>query len=871
MSSPQPPTLAPTSDAARWQRVKNLLADALERPATERHAFIADASGGDAALRAELDALVAAAAQTHSLLDAPPRTAARDALQADAARGADAWIGQRLDSWRITALIADGGMGRVFQAERADGLYEQQVALKLMGAGLDRDGLVARFVAERQILAGLDHPNLAKVIDGGITADGMPYFVMELVRGEPLDRYCSARLLDIEARVRLFRTVCQVVHYTHQRGVVHRDLKPANILVTHDGTVKLVDFGIAKRFGDERHAAPPTATAQRVMTLDYASPEQVRGEAVTPASDIYSLGVVLYRLLTRASPYPDAALTSDYQLSRAICDTEPLPPSRVGTAPTAPNRAERRRLHGDLDAIVLMALRKDASRRYGSAEAMADDLFRFLEHLPVQARHGAWNYRAGRFVLRHRAMLGAALVANLAMVVGLTIAVAQSYEASRQQARAERHFASVRRLATVLLSDVHRAIETLPGATEARRLIVTSALGYLEPLAAEAHGDPQLQLELARGYRTIGDIQGNPMASNLGDPKGAQASWDRAEALAEAVLAAPAAPPATLHAARRERALTRRVKAAMQAMDGRFDSALATARAGIADSEVLIAHPLVAADVDADLRLRAGLYSTLAQSIALSPRTDGFQEASDTAIRLLKELLAKHPDDPSLGGSLASMHGMRSMFVRSHDDTPHGWAQSRRELDQAVTLLQRLTSLHPDHVMLAANLAVAYAHRGNTLQQLGEVKAGIADRRRAVEVLAPRVRQDPDNAMLRVDYASFLGELGEALLAVGDLDGAVSAAQTAVTVFDEVPEGARSNMVSQWDHGQTLHRLGKALARRARGDDMARACQAEQRGLAMLRDHEQHFASHPPADSGDEDPMAQMATFLRDRCPSTAG
>ena len=245
----------------------------------------------------------------------------------------DVSIGRVVGNYRLTELIGSGGMGRVYAAQRIDGQYEQRVAVKFMRDGIDEPELVERFKAERQIVASLDHPNLAKVLDGGITEDGIPYFVMELVDGQPLDRHCLERGLAVPERLRLFRTVCQVVHYAHQKGVVHRDLKPSNILVTQDGRVKLVDFGVAKLAAaadatTTRHEDRPTGSKHRAMTLDYASPEQVKGERITAASDVFSLGVVLYRLLTDESPYRDESTCSDYELTIAICDTLPLPPSR---------------------------------------------------------------------------------------------------------------------------------------------------------------------------------------------------------------------------------------------------------------------------------------------------------------------------------------------------------------------------------------------------------------------------------------------------------------------------------------------------------------------------------------------------------------
>jgi non-specific serine/threonine protein kinase/serine/threonine-protein kinase len=515
-------------DVSRWERMMGLLAEALDRPAAERQAFIDQACGSDGELRAKLLSLLAAAAVENSVLDAPASSMALEALEE---LGTRPWIGRRLGAYRLAELIGGGGMGQVYRAERVDGQFEQQAAVKLMREGLDRDSLLERFKAERQILANLDHPNLAKLLDGGITEEGIPYFVMELISGEPIDAYCQAHSLDLDERLRLFRTVCQVVHYAHQRGVVHRDLKPANILVTREGVVKLVDFGIAKLL-----AAPGvTATAQRRMTLDYASPEQVRGEAVTPASDIFSLGVVLYRLLADASPYP--ADTNDYELSKAICDTEPPLPS-AGT-----DRLRSRRLRGDLDAVVMMALRKDPARRYRSAEALADDLFRHLEGLPVQARDGAWSYRAGRFVLRHKAMVGGALVANLALVGGIAFAGVKTYEAhvqkqraDQQRDRAERHFASVRKLAGTFMVDVDQAIGKVQGAEPARKVVVAKALEYLNDMSKQPGQSVPLRVELAAGYRRVGDILSGADSAALRDPAGALDSYGRATSLLEPSL-----------------------------------------------------------------------------------------------------------------------------------------------------------------------------------------------------------------------------------------------------------------------------------------------------------------------------------------------
>lgn len=834
-------------NATRWQRIKLLLADALELPASEREAFITREAGDEPELKAELMALLEAAQHSRSVLDDMPAELALDALHAQVNRS---WVGRRVGAYRLVELIARGGMGQVYRAERADGQFEQEVAVKLMREGVIDDATVARFRAERQILATLDHPNLAKVIDGGLSDDGVPYYVMELVAGEAIDAHCRSRQLSVEDKLRLFRTVCTVVHYAHQKGVVHRDLKPANILVTADAVVKLVDFGIAKRWAAAQ-AVTATATAQRAMTLAYASPEQVRGEEITPASDIFSLGVVLYRLLTQTSPYAEAITGSDFELGKAICDTEPPPPSQGA------ERMLRRQLSGDLDAVVLMALRKDPKRRYASAEQLSDDLFRHLEGLPVQARRGAWSYRAGRFVLRHRAVVGAALVANLALVVGLGLAAYEAVIARRETERAERHFASVRKLANVFIVDVHGAIESLPGSTPARQLIVQNALAYLEPLSAEASNDADLQVELATGYRRIGDIQGGPLASNLGDAGGARKSYDRALALCERVMSSKAGAK-SLGAARREFAVVSRNKTSLLAMQGQFDEALAVARKGIAAAGD-------AAKSDPGLRANrltlAGLQMTLAQTLALAGRADEFLAATESAAQVLEALHKEQPDDVAIGGNLASVYGMRAEHLINQVGTKESTALAVTDLNRAVALMEPLLQKNPNNAMLAANLAVAYSHTGSAEQALDRVPAAVINHRKAVGLLGPLLQKDPGDAMLRVDYATFTGILSEALLLTGDVDASLSAAKDAADNFDRAPEDARSTMIAMFDHALTFYRLGAALSARAArpgprngnaAADRQQACDSYRRSLALLEKQKAQFGSNPNFSRGGE-------------------
>jgi len=421
-----------TARRARWERVDALLDDALDLAAHERAAFLDDACGGDAALRDEVEQLLRACDEADGFLATPAR-------ELGAALLATPEPEARIGPYRTTGVAGRGGMGVVYLAERDDDQFQMRVAIKVLPRGVEGGRAVRRFLDERQILARLQHPAIARLLDGGVTAEGLPYFVMEYVEGTPLDRYCDDRELGIRERLALFARVCEAVEYAHHALVVHRDLKPGNILVTAAGEVKLLDFGIARLTAPGEGERELTGTAGRWMTPEFASPEQVRGEPVTTRSDVYALGVVLYRLLAGRSPYQPAGGTP-HQVERAILETEPPRPSDTVMAVAGADDARRlrRRLRGDLDAIVLRAMRKEPGRRYPSAEALRQDVLRHLDGRPVEARPGTRRYRAGRFVRRHRASVAAAAVLLLSLLGGMGGTLWQARAAARQAARAER-------------------------------------------------------------------------------------------------------------------------------------------------------------------------------------------------------------------------------------------------------------------------------------------------------------------------------------------------------------------------------------------------------------------------------------------------
>jgi len=779
------------------------------------------------------------------------------------------WIGRRVGAWRLEALIARGGMGEVYRGERADGQVEQRVAVKVMRGGFNLGWLLARFTAERQILASLDHPNLAKVLDGGITTEGVPWFAMELVEGEPIDAHAERTGAGIDQRLQLFRSVCQVVDYAHSKGVVHRDLKASNILVTRDGMVKLVDFGIAKRMASaDDHGTPAqTVAALQAMTLEYCSPEQLRGGEVGPASDIYSLGVVLYRLLARCSPYRGAV--GSYQLAAAICETLPPAPSTVAEPADGDRRAWRRRLRGDLDAVVMKALSKAPAERYASAMQIADDLFRHLEHLPVQARPRAWPYRAQRFLLRHRTWVLGALAANLALAAGLALAAYQTWRADRYRERAEHHLHDVRTLANVLLFDVHDSIRSLPGSTPARKLVVDKALAYLNTLGAEAERDPMLRVEIASGYRKVGDILGRPAVANLGDSVAALENYRRAHAMLAALVADAGLPAAVRDAARWELGTLCQREGSVLNVIGRFKQATEVLQEGLASTAALVER-------DPSPRHRfllATLYQAQAQVHLFSEQAPAYLAASEQAGRLLEELVAAAPGDDDMRRELAAHYISRGEYLRSLDEA-QAVRRALEPLSRAEGILRPLQALRPNDALLSFRLAITRLNIGNCLQRLGETQQAIGVLRETAALFKDLSRRDPSSVPFKVDSAATAIELSEALRTAHDIEGSLRAASEAIGLIESLPQVNRAELYTRYRLVQAQVQLARALEQRAaarREDhagaraDIAEACAR----YRQVRPELQDLSASGSLSSSELHP-ADIDRALQ-RCPAGAG
>ncbi len=715
--------------SGHWARIDTLFEQALDRPAEERTAFLRAACGDDPALYREVEALLASVPASARLFGesaaefaAPLLADVRHPDEAD-----DPALGTTVGPYRIADELGRGGMGTVYLAERADGAFEKEVALKLVKRGMDTDEVLRRFHRERQILAGLDHPGIARLLDGGAAADGRPFLVMERVHGEPITAWADARRLGVEARLGLFLQVAEAVGYAHRRLVVHRDLKPSNILVTEDAEgkarVKLLDFGIARLLGDGGDGAW-TQTDHRRLTPAYAAPEQVRGEPVTTATDVYALGVVLYELLTGRRPY-DVQGMGLAEIERLLADPPPRPSTVLTTEAAGARRAtpERlaRRLRGDLDTIVLRALHPDSERRYPSVEALADDLRRHRRGERVLARPDTLGYRVRSFVRRHRVSVSAAVAVVLALVGGLGAALWQAGVAQRERDLARTEAATAEQVTDFLV----RVFEVAdPRQSGGERL---TAEAILQQGSARIEGElaeqPAVQAAL---FHVVGRVY-----TSMGLYDEAAPFLERALALRRALHPGDHADvAASLH----ELAELTRLRGAYADAVTRFREALAMQRrlAGGDDRAV----------------------ATTLDNLAVALHHDG---QPDEAIRLHREALDLR----------IRLLGDRHEEVAASRNNLAGVLHGTGRLDEAEALYREALAvqrarLGPEH----ADVATTLNNLARLLKERGDLDAAEPLYREALAIW--RTAYGDDHALVAIG----VGNLGALLRARGDLDAA---------------------------------------------------------------------------------------------------
>jgi serine/threonine protein kinase len=757
----------------RWKQVESVFEQALEVPAADRAEFFKRKCKGDEELRREVESLLDSHARAGTFIDTRSRFFADDSAdEATTIVGA----GELIGPYRVVCELGRGGMGVVYLAERADEQYEKQVAIKLIKRGMDTDSVLRHFRNERQILASFDHPNIARLFDGGTTKDGLPYFVMEYVEGLPINEYCRAHKVSLVERLKLFREVCAAVSYAHRHTVIHRDIKMSNILVTSDGTPKLLDFGIAKILAPGTgQEALMTMTGMRPMTPEYGSPEQVRGEPVTTASDVYSLGIVLYELLVGRSPYHFTS-RSPLDVAREITDTEPPRPSTVVSNNNQQLEITNQKLlRGDLDNIVLMALRKEPERRYQSVEQFSDDIGRHLRARPVLARKDTIGYRAGKFVRRNKVATAAATLVFLSLLSGVVATTWEAQRAKAEKARAERRFNDVRQLAHSVLFDYHDAIKNLPGATHARERLVKDALRYLDSLAGESSGDPALQRELASAYERVGDVRGEVYGASIGDMTGALDSYQKALRIREALVAA--------------------------------DSRDVNNRRGLADSYTKIgtqlqdtvdaAHGLdylrracalyqqLATEQPDNSEVRdylARAYNELGMALQNWGNPAGALENHREALRLRKELLAAEPRNDLHRRHLAITYWDIAHALLLSGDVDQALQANRNAMDLCTKLLAE----NPDNIKDRRRLAIVYQNEGAGRAFAGNIAGALESFRKKLQLDEQYLADDPANAQARDDIAYSYAELGELLAVKGDFAQSLGCEGKALGFYNKV-------------------------------------------------------------------------------------
>jgi serine/threonine protein kinase len=796
-----------------WQQLKSVFNSALDLAPEQRPAYLAEACAGDDELRRRVDGLLASHENAGPFLRSPAVVDAGLVASAEptSVTEAEGRVGQRIGPYEIIRELGHGGMGTVFLAVRADDQYRKLVAIKLVNRGMDTDLILRRFIVERQILANLEHPNIASLLDGGSTQDGLPYFVMEYIEGQPITDYCDEQRFTIAQRLALFRQVCEALQYAHQNLVVHRDIKPGNILVTVEGVPKLLDFGIAKLLnpGWATETGDATASMVRLLTPEYASPEQFRGLSITTATDVYSLGLVLYELLSGHHPYHLSSRQPE-EIARLILEEEPEKPSAAATR--GQGDAETRRetnsqseirnpksLRGDLDNIVLKALRKEPQRRYASVQEFSEDIRRHLAGLPVMATPDTLGYRAGKFVKRHKVGVMAAAVVVIALCTATVVTTWQARVARRERAKAENRFNQVRKLANSLLFEYHDGIEKLPGSTPLREKMVKDALGYLDNLAAENNDDISLQSELAAAYFKVGEVQGAPSKSSLGDYAGGLESFKKSLAIRERLFKAQPANEEFKLALTRTYQMIGHVS---QVTDD-IPAALQNYQKAFALFDSMDRKGLDAQRDFATLNTRLGI--ALSASGESAKATEAFRKT----VALTTEIMAEHPENQAVKRDYGVANLLLGDGLAEAGDLNGALASHRR----AFAVFEPLVS--ENNAQSRRDMNIAFGRIADVLSKLGKYREALDMQQKALAIDEEGLKSDPANALARRDVQVDLykiarnqSELGEMTAALASQRKVIGFCETAVAAHPESSESRGDLEVADFRYGEMLEKTG---------------------------------------------------------------
>jgi eukaryotic-like serine/threonine-protein kinase len=794
--------------APSWPQVKRVLEAVLAVAAEQREQALEQSCAGDAELRREVEEYLRYEASAQSLF---PATRWRDSVPA-----AEQPPPERAGPWRILRELGRGGMGVVYLVERDDGEYRQTAALKLVRDERSGKTLDALFRHERQILAQLDHPNIARLLDGGTTSDGQPYYVMEYVEGQALSQWRKERDPSVEEILALFLKIAEAVSHAHRRLIIHRDLKPGNVLITPEGQPKLLDFGVARML-DASPRREVTITGWPLLTPVYASPEQVRGEPLTTATDVYSLGVILYEMLAGRLPF-GAERQTLFQTWMAVCEATPAAPSAV-----APSLHAARL--GDLDAIVLMAMRKEPEARYLSVEALHADIVAYLAGRPVIARQSSALYRLRRFVARRKW----AVAASVAAVVLAAGSFAAVWSAQR---RAEMRFQQLRRFARSVVFELHDSIETLPGSTAARKLLVERSLEYLRTLENSSSNDPSLQWEIAEAYKRIGDAQGNTSQANLGDSAGALESYGHARKLIQRLLERDPG---------NSQAITTLVGTDRTAADILENRGRRAEAQGMRREAIELLGRMAERNPTLQSRKTLALAQwSLASNLLQSQDWDAAAKAFEQTLALYEALGKEQPGDPNAQRNIALSHkrlaAIQLQRQRLADALPHFAAAER--IDRA-----RLAAA-PLNAESRMDLSFDLSDKGLALTSADRDPEALAAYREALALRRAVVASDLNDYRARASLGRSLDLIARQYGKMNEHREAIAAAREAVATLSQVFAHDRENQYALRELALASQRLGEMLRQAARRSGAG----ADWRAAAEAYQHaSERFASLAPA------------------------
>ncbi len=830
---------------ARWEQIKQILHDASEMPVASRKTFVEKASGGDADLIAEVESLLASFDEADDFLeDAPIRLGKFPESLDDSLEGR--WIGE----YHVKTLIAKGGMGSVYLVEKQMDGVPMQAALKVIHFSGNQDYLARRFRLERQILARLAHENILRLIDGGVTSDGLPYIVTEYLDAQDLEEWLSETKPSLTARLELFMRICDGAAYAHRNLIVHGDLKPSNILVTRDGVPKLVDFGIARLLQGKETTDPTETQATMTITMNgaltpwWASPEQLRGEPLSIESDCYELGRILFFLLCGKVPFDFTGLTTHEILDRLKQHLAPKPSSVSGDA----------RLIGDLDNITRKALEFEREQRYRGADALANDIEGHLQSRPVSARPHTYAYRLQKFVRRNRGLVLMASSASVALTLAIAMAFYEAQQARKNYESAREKFFQLRSLANTLVFEADDALAHLPGATPVRARLVKSALGYLDELSRQDGKDERLKEELAGAYEKIGDIQGRPGAQNLGQVEEALKSYRKSENLREEIRRqskkALEFQAATEHLAESYS----RISATLRTT-GDTNDALGYERKALGIRQALFdGDP---ADVGRK-RALAGNLTTLSGSLSQMGDWVGVMQTRSEALKMFEEIAALNPANPgdqrSLGLALARMGSIELHENRLVESLAH--YQRALQVDLGVLAQE------PSNVQYQLTAGMSHTNAGSILHRLGRCPEALEQYREGRLLYEAVTKADEREVRSKTLLQTNRVNTVRSLLVLGQTEVAQKMAETALRERIQLATQNRSNAGAQGEVAEAHEALGEVYRTRHL---RARAAEEFQIAKAGLQDLVESGRSNAAMKEGLERIEAALRAFANQR------